>query len=237
MGRKYVDLTGCTTEGGIYVKCVSPSIGGAGRHKRWICICPKCGNEFESQSNHLIGDKTKSCYSCSRKEYNDLSGKRFGMLTVEKRLFEYTNQSMYLCKCDCGNHHIASGGHLNSGSVKSCGCLKSSYEQTIKQLLDKNNIAYDTEKIFKDCRCDSPLRFDFYIPELNMLIEMQGEQHFKEVKFWGGKEGLQKRQERDKIKEDYCKRNDYNFLAIAYNEDIEERVNEEIVWPLRKQKD
>ena len=38
---------------------------------------------------------------------------------------------------------------------------------------------------------------------------MQGEQHFKEIPFWGGKEGLKIRQYHDKIKKDFCKNSGY----------------------------
>lgn len=210
-----------------------PCKGGSGVHKKWVCICPVCHQEFVTQSNHLIGDKIQSCSKCSRKKHEDLTGRRFWNLTVLERVNQNGNM-VYLCKCDCGNNHYATPGHLKSGTVRSCGCLKSSYEQTIQRILEENNIRFETEKVFQDCRAQYSLRFDFFIPELNTLIEMQGEQHFKAVKFWDGEEGFQKRLERDRIKEEYCAQNGYNLVKIVYNEDIEQRVNEEIVWPLRK---
>ena len=236
MGMPYKDLTGQTTIGGVYVKHVIPN-GRAGMHKKWMCVCPICKKEFVAQSNHLTDGVTKSCKSCGKHiKYNDLSGQRFGLLTVVKRLFDYKNVT-YLCKCDCGNYHIATMGHLKSGTVKSCGCLKSSYEHTIKQILDKNKIKYEVEKTFVECRVERCLPFDFFIPDLNMLVEMQGEQHFEAVDFWGGEEGFKKRQEYDKIKEGFCLKNGYRFLTIRYDEDVEKRVNEDIVWPLRKHGD
>ena len=230
-----IDLTGTITEGGVYVKHVSPKTGGAGKHKKWICVCPECDKEFVAQSNHLIGDKIRSCSECSRKRFENLAGQRFGNLVVIERAYEFKNTTMYVCKCDCGNHHFATVGHLKSGTVKSCGCLKSSYEQIIQKVLEENNIRFIAEKTFpKLHRAGYSLRFDFYIPELNMLVEMQGQQHFIPVKFWGAEKGLQKRQEYDKAKEDFCKQNGYNLLKIFYYDDVEKRVNEEIVWPLRK---
>lgn len=215
------------------MKNLDSSVGGAGRHKRWVCVCPICGKDFITQSNHLIGDKIKSCPICSRRKYESLAGKKFHSLTVIKRLFEY-KYTTYLCKCDCGNYHTATVGHLKSGTVKSCGCLKSQYEQLIRQILENNNIHFEAEKIFSECRAERCLPFDFYIPEINLLVEMQGEQHYKPVIFWGAEAGLKKRQEYDRIKEEFCIQNGYKLLKIAYNENIEQRVNEEIVWPLRK---
>lgn len=54
----------------------------------------------------------------------DLSGKRFGRLTVLR--YDHTDKcghGMWLCQCDCGNKKIVIGGNLKSGNSKSCGCL------------------------------------------------------------------------------------------------------------------
>lgn len=56
--------------------------------------------------------------------WNDLSGKRFGKLTVVK--FDHQDRTtmlnFYQCKCDCGNTIIARGVFLRKGFTKSCGC-------------------------------------------------------------------------------------------------------------------
>lgn len=52
----------------------------------------------------------------------------------------------------------------------------------ISQLLRENNILFETQKSFKDCRfSDSNYMayFDFYLPKYNCLIEYDGSQHFK----------------------------------------------------------
>src|SRR3990167_6391721 len=54
----------------------------------------------------------------------DLTGRKFGRLTV-KRLVGYSNhQSRWACICECGKIHEAVSGHLKSGEVLSCGCLQ-----------------------------------------------------------------------------------------------------------------
>lgn len=55
----------------------------------------------------------------------DLTGQKFERLTVIKYIGASKNQkSLFLCLCDCGNEIIAIGGNLQSGTTKSCGCLK-----------------------------------------------------------------------------------------------------------------
>lgn len=42
------------------------------------------------------------------------------------------------------------------------------------------------------------------------------EQHYKPIKFWGGKEGFQYRQKNDNIKKKYCEENNINLICLPY---------------------
>ena len=56
-------------------------------------------------------------------KFNDLTGKKFGRLTVIARYGSTPNKmAIWLCKCDCGNETLVTTCHLNSGATKSCGC-------------------------------------------------------------------------------------------------------------------
>ena len=56
--------------------------------------------------------------------YIDLTGQRFGQLTVLYRVENNDRgEIQWLCHCDCGNDTIVTSGHLRSGGTKSCGCL------------------------------------------------------------------------------------------------------------------
>lgn len=57
-------------------------------------------------------------------EFIDLAGQRFGKLTVIKRAENNkSGAAMWMCRCDCGNEKVTSGGALRSGFTKSCGCI------------------------------------------------------------------------------------------------------------------
>ena len=61
-------------------------------------------------------------------KFIDLTGLRFGRLTVMKRSNDYISPKgqhkiQWLCKCDCGNDVIVSGSNLNNNSTVSCGCF------------------------------------------------------------------------------------------------------------------
>ena len=54
----------------------------------------------------------------------DITGKRFGRLTVISRSgSNKRGNAKWLCKCDCGNHTTVLGNKLRSGHTQSCGCL------------------------------------------------------------------------------------------------------------------
>ena len=55
---------------------------------------------------------------------SDLEGKRFGRLTVIRRVGRNKwRDSIWECSCDCGNVTTVSEGHLKSGHTTSCGCF------------------------------------------------------------------------------------------------------------------
>ena len=54
----------------------------------------------------------------------DLTGQRFGRLTVIKRVKNNKyGKAMWLCQCECGNTKEIYSYSLTSGKSKSCGCL------------------------------------------------------------------------------------------------------------------
>lgn len=66
-------------------------------------------------------------------------------------------------------------------------------------------------------------RYDFFLPELNLLIEYDGAQHYKAIPFWGGVEGLKKMQQSDKEKDHLATLYNHRLIRIPYTviEDIE----------------
>lgn len=54
----------------------------------------------------------------------DLTGQRFGRLVAVRFHERRKYRSYWLFKCDCGNDHVATQGHVTQGTVKSCGCYR-----------------------------------------------------------------------------------------------------------------
>ena len=52
----------------------------------------------------------------------DLTGRKFGRLTVLRRVENKGAYVMWECQCDCGNVIVARASNLKNGHTKSCGC-------------------------------------------------------------------------------------------------------------------
>lgn len=55
---------------------------------------------------------------------NDLTGQKFGRLTVVAFDRLQDHKTYWKCVCDCGLTVVATGNNLRSGGTKSCGCLR-----------------------------------------------------------------------------------------------------------------
>lgn len=53
----------------------------------------------------------------------DLTGQRFGRLTVLERAENKRGHAAWLCRCDCGRSIVVQSDSLKSGNTRSCGCL------------------------------------------------------------------------------------------------------------------
>lgn len=81
----------------------------------------------------------------------DLTGKRFGCLTVLEELSERSNKRIvWKCKCACGNTVSVKGIYLTTGQTTSCGCAKRKLEQKhLREAYDKKRIDGVAKQLFK----------------------------------------------------------------------------------------
>lgn len=56
------------------------------------------------------------------KQRLDLTGQRFGMLTVLAPAESIGAMTAWRCRCDCGRETVVMTGHLRDGHTTSCGC-------------------------------------------------------------------------------------------------------------------
>ena len=195
--------------------------------KQWECLCD-CGNRVLVTTSHLTSGHSTSCgCGLSRKPRSakNIIGKKFGKLTVIKRLENRqvgkNSRVNWLCRCDCGKYTEVLGILLTNGRVKSCGCSVLSYsEQYMLEYLSSKQLNYVSQYFFKDLIGvrGGVLKFDYAVFDKNnnllCLIELDGEQHYKPVKYFGGIEAFNRLQIHDERKVKWCEKYNIPLFVI-----------------------
>lgn len=192
---------------------------------KWICQC-ECGNICSIAGESLRGNKTQSC-GCLQKEaaiktgqqkFEDLTNQVFGHLTALKFLRREGHHSIWLCQCDCEEHNLVEvyNDNLKNKHTQSCGkCKKSGSigEKTIVNLLEQNGINFNREQRVKINNVF--YRFDFYVNN-QYMIEFDGIGHYQATGGWNTDKRVVETQQRDKIKNEWCKENRIPLIRIPY---------------------
>lgn len=205
-------------------------------------ICPKHGVFKQCIWNHLKG---RGCPHCAREEKTD---NKTGVITKFKEihdedydysLVEYVNDKVKV-KIICPKHGVFEQHPMKHKTGQGCPkCRMSHGERKVKRFLDKNKVLYESQKKFSECKNLNPLPFDFYLPEFDVCIEYDGEQHF-EPRFTKSKKSLsnfEKTKNNDSIKDDFCIDNNIGLLRIPYydKDNIEIILEQEILeWEKRR---
>jgi very-short-patch-repair endonuclease len=189
--------------------------------------CIKGEHFFEQRGTlHLQGNRCVKC-SVSRKldteefiqkaknRHKDEEG---NPLYIYDEVEYINSKTSVIVKCK-NNHKfiIQPQSHLQGRQCRRCGINK-----TQKIFLDFLNHEYGentfvTEKKFNDCKNINHLLFDYYSEKFNLVIELDGRQHFKETNIF--KEPLEHRQKIDFYKMKYLQQNNINIIRI-FQEDV-----------------
>lgn len=94
-------------------------------------------------------------------KFIDLTGQRFGKLTVLERVYPPNRKSAYWkCLCDCGNEKVVKGGNLTSGNISSCGCLLRKYQTRSEIYHDRIHKIYHAMK--RRCLNPKDHKYEYY---------------------------------------------------------------------------
>jgi very-short-patch-repair endonuclease len=204
-------------------------------------ICPKHIDDWKKETGHIYfemtpnhhthrGSKCKFCYLESKTKYTDediadaakkyktpIQFKkedfpRFNAALKKGREFYENVTSHFINATESYGETLITNILVEAGLIDNDCLGNSKCRNREKEFEDCINI-----KIGKYCRS---LRFDFYIPEQNTVIEFDGEQHFiKRGKFGDKFETLK---ENDIIKNEYCLNNNIKLIRIHYDVPIRE---------------
>ena len=189
-------------------------------------ICPEHGIFKQKPNNHLSG---QGCNICSNINRNNKIIEKAKISFIEKAknihgekydysLAEYKGNRL---KIDiiCPEHGVfkqKANSHLSGHGCPNCNISRG--EEKIKECLEKNKIIYVFQKSFNDCVNDNnnKLKYDFYLPEKNILIEYDGKHHFQPIEYFGGTDSFNITKKYDSMKNVYAEKNKITLIRIPY---------------------
>ncbi|MDY4494981.1 MAG: hypothetical protein SPE24_08905 [Erysipelotrichaceae bacterium] len=189
--------------------------------------------------SYCLSTKKYLCNECliktvpyySKKEFADIVNNANKSITIIGDYIDSKTPIEYKCNI-CGNTYFAKPYNLLKGISGCKNCHQSNGERIISLYLLKHGIRYEIEKKFDDCKYKYPLRFDFYLPDINVVIEYDGKQHFEPIQFsinQNAEDVYKKTKVRDKIKDEYCIKNKIKLIRIKYTDlDIDNTLNCEL---------
>ena len=199
--------------------------------KKTYCWCQcDCGNPnlLLKEKREIREKKAIGCPDCVKRHMSeiktiDLTGKKFGQLTVKKKVGkDKWRNTVWECYCDCGNSNPVNvpEGDLVKNKKINCGCkkIKSKMEIRIAEILSENNILFEEQKTFDTCRFENNYLayFDFWVDN-KYIIEYDGEYHYIPSSQVSSDE-VQATQQRDKIKTQWCKDNNIPLIRIPFTQ-------------------
>ncbi len=134
------------------------------RKSKWLCRCD-CGKTLEFHASELISGDRTSC-GCSHHEskyhHEDLTGRRFGHITVIARNSNPKYKALWHCVCDCGTEFMAYSSALLQGKHTSCGKCRYHLTRVKESMIGKRYshlvvtgiVEPEPQKFMLLCRCD-----------------------------------------------------------------------------------
>lgn len=183
-------------------------------------FCKECHQIYNKDFQSFINNQ--DCPFCFSKHNLNTLGFKSILPNEYTLLSEYNGtENKVLIKHECGfiwkvkPHSLIQ--KINNGYL---GCPKCNHKQSkgelrISNCLKNKNILYIQEQSF-EWQTNKRYRYDFYLPDYNLVIEYMGKQHYEEIAFFH--DTLQERQEHDEIKRVEAINNNLHYLAISYKD-------------------
>lgn len=210
-----------------------------GTHKSIRVKHTLCGYHYKvSPHDFLKGTRCPECLRLSKKKtQQEWDEQVLELGHGEYKFIECYKRDNEKIKCKhtiCGHEYmVAPNTFINGARCPKCKYSKG--EKEVERTLNELGIAFIPQKRFPGLRNHLPLSFDFFLPEHLILIEYQGQQHYKPIDFFGGKDTFIKQQLHDEMKKNYSSANGYSLIEIPYFEDVKTYLTSEIE-KIRKEK-
>lgn len=186
-----------------------------GNENKVIITCPEHGDFEQTPHSHLAGGGCPKCAKNKMVEAIRLTQEeyinrvryvhRYNNYDFTKVLYNTYESDVTVTCLKHGDFIIKAGSLLNGHGCPVCRLSK--LEISVRNVLIENKIKHESQKRFKEWLGSQSL--DFYIEGLNIAIECQGMQHFKNERRY---QKLNEIQERDERKKRLCKENGVHLI-------------------------
>jgi len=192
-------------------------------------ICPKHGEFMQSPGGHLNGKRCSKCANKAAALKITRTKKEFVTQAneVHGNLYDYSNvkykNNLSKVTIICVKH--GSFSQTPKDHLAGCGCplcKESRGEKNVRLWLERNNIKFLVQWGDHDCILNFRVaRFDFYLPDFEMLIEFDGVQHFEPVRFGGmsdkkAREHYERQKIVDELKDAWAAKNNFKMVRVSY---------------------
>lgn len=178
--------------------------------------CLKCNNSFSTTPKTVLQSKM-GCPSCAGKKFTEEKYKSLlpNTIKLKGKYVDSSKHAVHEC-LECGYEWKTRPNYIIHMGCGCPECASSKGEKIIKEYLDELNLLYIKEKCIEINGLK--YRFDFFLEEIKLVIEFDGIQHFESRDFFGGEDYLKKVRNSDRMKSDWCKKNDYKLIRISYKQ-------------------
>lgn len=217
-----------------------------------IITCPVHGDFLQSPNTHLDNHGCPYCKGDAERE-RMLKGKAQNISVLQTKTAEefisdairlhgdkyrydkveyISSKDKVLITCPGhGDFELTPNEHLSGRGCPKC--RQSFGERRVGLFLERHDIKHKPQKKLYYIDEEGIKRYfqvDFYLPNGNIVIEYNGEQHYMPVKTWEGVPGFLKQQKRDANLRRYCKKHGYRLIEIPYTElrHIDEILEQEL---------
>lgn len=184
----------------------------------------KCGHTFKVSPDDFLrgsrcpyerGERIRIKQSLTTDEFKQKLDNKFPhqYQVLEKYINNHT--PIKIKHLNCGNEFVILPYHLLERG--SCPYCRTSVGENLVADVLKNVFNFIPEVDFKHgLVLPNRLHLDFYLPKQQIAIEYDGAQHYRPVKWFGGKDSFDRQQVRDKLKDQYCKDQGIKLIRIPY---------------------
>ena len=211
----------------------------------------KCGNIYMTRPADFI--RGHGCLKCSyverapkigvnqhtplsevKKSIKDILGDQYVVLTKDSD-YKGNRQHISIKHLVCGHVYKARYSDIQRGHTGCPYCAKlGGSSNGESKILSKHKKVYHLKSeddfyygyVIPDLKYKSNLHFDFWLPKQRIAIAYDGRQHYMPINYFGGFDAFQQQQERDHLKDQYCKDNHITLIRIPYTISTNKQIND-----------